>query len=192
MSKATTLTLVSDLAVAVSDATAAGSYYDDIVEEFGFSMEPETDAVFVAAVQGTASYALPTSAIRGLAFLYDDTQLYFAEQTELEAADDEWRSRQGTPAVVNFVDLAGRTFGLTPVPDRAGATVGVLTPFTGHPVDNVTVIYTNRVSDLHSWEELAMALAILAREMARDSEHKDTRSAGAWKSLADLFALLVF
>jgi hypothetical protein len=192
MARADVLTLVDDLAVSVEDDDAAGDYYDDIVEELGFTRTPLTGAEYVAVVAGTKEHTLPTSAVRGLAFIYDDTQLYFSDKRELEATDDYWRKRRGTPIVVSFDDTDQRKFDVVPVPDRSGATIGADTPFTAHIADNIAVIYADRATDVHSWEEMQMALEVLAREFARDSEHKDQDAAKAWKMLADLFAKLVY
>ena len=192
MARADVLTLVDDLAVSVEDDDAAGDYYNDIVEELGFANAPLADASFVAVVAGTKEHTLPTAAVRGLAFVYDDTQLYLSDKKELEFADVNWRTRQGTPVVVSFSDTDQRQFDVVPVPDRSGAAIGATTPFTGHAADNVVVIYADRATDVHSWEEMQVALEVLAREFARDSEHKDDRAAKAWGQLANLFAGLVY
>lgn len=194
MSKATTLTLISSLAVSVDDSTATGDYYDDVVEELGFTKTPLVNAEYVAVVAGTKEHTLPTQAVRALIYLYDDTQLYFADKRELEVSDDYWRLRQGTPAVVCFSDTDQRKFDVVPVPDRSGAAIGVNTPFTAHVADNIAVIYADRTAAgaVHSWEEMQIALEVLARETARDSEHKDLDQSKAWQTLADLFAELVY
>jgi hypothetical protein len=180
------------LATAQSDATAVSSYYDRIVQEHGLQRESLTDAAFVAVTAGTLTYTLPTAALRGLAYAYDDTQLVGEDKRGIEGTDELWRVRQGEPRTVLFEDEKRRQFDLVPVPRRSGATIGVATPFSGaFPVDNVTVIYTDNATDVQPWEELAQACEILAREFGRDSDHADAQSSTAWRQLANFFFTIV-
>jgi len=176
MAKADVTALVTTLANSTDDTTATGQYYDDIVEELGFGPTPLTSASYVAVTQGTRNYTLPTAALKTLAVFYDDTQLYLAKRQELATYDENWRTRPGPPAVAALVDTDQRTLDLIPVPDQSGDTVGGATPFTTFPSNNLTFIYSNNASDVHSWEELPIALDILAREFGRDSDHYDQRS----------------
>ena len=192
MAKADCTALVATLAVSVNDSTATTQYYVDVVEELGFEYAPLTGAAYVATTQGTKNYTLPTAAQRGLAFFYDDNQLYFADKNELAASDENWETRQGSPIVITFDHTDQRTFDIVPVPDQAGDAIGASTPFTADIGNVITVIYANNPDDVHSWEELPVALEILSREFARDSAHKDENAAKAWKGLAELFYQLVF
>jgi hypothetical protein len=192
VAKANVTTLVDDLAVSVEDNDATSDYYDDIVEELGFHQMPLMGADYVAGVAGQLAYTLPTAAVRGVAFIYDDTQLYKSDKRDLEMLDDYWRKRQGHPAVVSFSDTDQRKFDVVPIPEVSGTAFGSDDPFDAFYANNLTVIYSNRATDVHSWEELPVALEILSREFARDSEHKDLRAAKSWKTLADVFAKLVY
>ena len=192
MAKADVTSLVSSLATAQSDATAVSSYYDRIVQEHGLQRESLTDAAFVAVTAGTLTYTLPTAALRGLAYAYDDTQLVREDKRGVEGTDELWRLRQGEPRTVLFEDERRRQFDLVPVPRRSGASIGVATPFSGtFPADNATVIYTDNATDVQPWEELAQACEILAREFGRDSDHADAQSSMAWRQLATLLFTIV-
>jgi hypothetical protein len=192
MARADVLSLVSSLATAQSDATAVSNYYDRIVQEHGLQRESLTDAAFVAVVAGTLTYTLPTAALRGLAYVYDDTELVRDNKRGVEVSDELWRVRRGEPRAVLFEDEQRRQFDLVPVPSRSGASIGISTPFSGaFPLGNTTVLYTDNAVDVRPWEELAQACEILAREFGRDSDHADAQSAQTWRQLADFLFLIV-
>jgi hypothetical protein len=191
MAKADVTSLVSSLANAQSDATAVSSYYDRIVFEHGMQRESLTGAAYVAVVSGTTNYSLPTSAIRGVGFFYDEVWLYPEDNRGAETVDPYWRSRLSEPRAVLFENTDSDTFDIVPGPIRAGAAVGGATPFTTFPADNLTVIYTNNAADVQPWEELMVACDILAREFARDSDHHRADSAQAWRQAATFLRLMV-
>ncbi len=198
MAKADVLALVDLLAGTRSDseslatATTRSAYYDEAVSEHGLIREGAMDAEFVAVTNGTATYTFPTDAVRVLAWIFDATTLRPTNRRALEAYDSEWRTRRGTPQSFTMQDEDARTVRLVPVPDAAGQAISTSTPFADvFPDGNLTAIYTDGGDDHPVWDELWLALDVLSREFARDSDHIDTEFATAAGQLATVVRILV-
>jgi len=176
----------------LDDATARAAYYADVVFEHGLVRESAVNAAFVPVVAGTAEYTQPAAAIKPLAILYDATQLRPTARRALESYDPSWRSRRGTPRSYTTQDEDVHIFRVVPVPDTSGDTIGASTPFAGtFPDGNLTFIYTDNVTDVPAWDELWVALEVLAREFAHESDHYDQLFATTSKQLAALVRNLV-
>ena len=195
MPKADVLTLVSTLSDSVADTTQITNYYNDVVFEMAQGVFPGpslTGAAFVEVVAGTANYAFPVDAVRVLLLNYDTTDLPKEGERGATLFNKDWRADQGRPAAFIVTDENRRTVSLVPVPDTDGQAVGVLTPFSAtFPAENLTFIYTEERDDVHLDEELPLALEILAREFARDSNHHDAQASDFAKKLAGLLFGLV-
>lgn len=198
MAKADVIALAEDFAgtrsdsATLSDATAIDRYYADIVRELGLTAESSVNASFVAAVAGTATYSLPTAAVRLLALIYDDADLRPTTRRALEAYEHDWRTRKGRPRSFVTQDEDVRTVRLVPVPDRNGETIGASTPFAGaFPGNNLTFVYADNVTDVLPWDELWTALDITAREFARESDHFDAEVADTFQKLATIVRQMI-
>lgn len=195
MPKANVLALVSTLSDSVADATQVSNYYDDVVFEMAQGVFPGpslTDAAFVAVVDGQANYSFPTDAVRVLLLHYDTTDLPKEAQKGAELFNKDWRSDRGRPAAFVVADEDRRTVSLIPIPDVDGQAIGVLTPFSAtFPAENLTFIFTEERDDVHLDEELPLALEILGREFARDSNHHDAQASDFAKQLSGLLFGLV-
>jgi len=187
MPQADVLSLVNLLSTGLRDSTAASNYYTRIVLEHGSMRTSLTDATYVAGVADQLTYSKPTAAIRILGVFYDQAWLYGEDERSLQRFDPFWRELSGAPAVYSFDAETLDTIAVVPRPARSGAAIGVTTPFTGFPSDNLTVVYTNNAADVQPWEELAVACDILAREFGRWSDHQDTSASATWRQLADFF-----
>lgn len=193
MAKADVLQLVADLSASLADQTAASKYHSDIVFEQGLGRNISlTGAAFIQVSADTAEYTYPTTTIRPLLLFYDDTTMHPSDIKEAEAYDKQWRTTLGEPRVFLIEHEPERTLDVIPVPKRAGATVGVATPFgTTFPEANLLMIYSENRTDVHAYEELVVALQILAREMDRESNHTDHEHAAAATMLAALFQAML-
>ena len=193
MAKADVLQLVADLSNSRADATVCGDYYDQLVDEMGRSkLESLVNAELAAVVAADGSYSFPTNAIALLAVIFDDKQLMQASEMDVETSDDLWRETQGTPICFVIEDEDARVIQLYPTPARAGDTIGGSTPFVlPHPAGNLTYIYTERRSTEHAYETLWMALEILAREFARDSNHQDLKFSAAARAFANVLKTIL-
>jgi hypothetical protein len=183
MSRATTITLANTLANSEADTTKLGDYYDEAVRELGLGVLVPgavslTGAEYAAGVEGQAEYDFPATALKLLYVLYDRSQLAFAQTDEANLYDEEWRNMRGVPVSFLTADQDQRTIAVIPTPDVDGQSVGLNTPFTTtFPGENLTFIYTEERDDVHSDEELPLALTILSRELSRDSNHADGNAA---------------
>lgn len=195
MAKADVLALVDTLSDDTATAVTIDEFYDDVVFEMAQGIFPGpslTNAAYVEVVAGTSHYEMPDDAVRELAIIHDHKDLLRDERQGAEISDKDWRSSLGEPAAYVTGDEDQDFIALVPVPDVSGDTVGVATPFIPPFVrGNLTIIYTEERDDVHLDEELPLALEILAREMARDSDHHDGDMSKAVKKLAGLLFGLI-
>lgn len=198
MAQADVFALIDDISgvrsdgAVLDDTTARARYYADVVFQNGLTREASTNAEFIAVTEATAVYAFPTAAIRLLAVIFDDHQLRPTLRRALEAYDSAWRSRKGTPRSWLTQDEDTRTFRLVPVPPQDGQAIGTSTPFIGaFPAENLTVVYTENVTDVLPWDELWVALEVLSREYGRESDHHDPMFATTAYQLAQLIRAMV-
>lgn len=193
MARADVTQLVTDMSNGLATAAAVSNFYDDIVFEMGLSKDESlTNAALVPATAGTATYTYPPSALRLLGVLYDARYLQPSDVKEAEAFDKQWRTNRGEPNVWLVEQEKRREFTLVPVPRRNGTAVGSRTPFlTDFPEGNITAIFTENRTDVHSYEELTVALEICAREFARDSDHTDLAFADACRKVSQAFKILI-
>lgn len=198
MAQSDVFALIDDLAgtrsdgANLADPTLRSRYYTEVVFEHGLMRESAMDAAFVAVVVGTAEYTQPAAAIRTIAICHDATELRPTLRRGLEAYDPSWRSRRGTPRSYTAQDADDDAFRLVPVPASSGATIGTSTPFIGtFPDGNLTFVYTDNVTDVPLWDELWVALEVLSREFARESDHFDVTFAQTAQALAAVVRQLV-
>jgi hypothetical protein len=203
MANSTVTALVTSIATVALDATQINVYQDEVIFDLARLAQPrsiiQTGASFVAAVKGQAVYDLPTAdgARTALLLIYDETQLALARYDEAMMFNEAWRSKEDRPiAYIN--DTINRTqFGVVPTPSLDGEAIA-LTPldFVTWPGSNFTVIYAKsdtayagtNLTDTY----LALAFEVLARELGRDSDHKDPEAAAMAKALATVFWQLSF
>jgi hypothetical protein len=192
MAKADVLQLVADLSASTADQVASGRFHGDIVYEMGLGKSVSlVGAAFVQVSGGTSEYTFPATTIYPLLLFYDDTVLTPSMVKEAEAYDKQWRTTLGEPRTWLDEHETLRTFDLVPTPRRDGAAVGVTTPFTGFPEGNVLMIYSENRTDVHAFEELIMALLILAREFDRESDHTDHDAAQYCVQLGALYQAML-
>jgi hypothetical protein len=202
MPNATITTLVNQLALVTIDNTVQQSFQDDVIFELARGMYPgvraQTTAAFIAATAGTAQYTLPTASPAfqrvPLVICYDDRQLAQVSRTEAWEYEEEWRRNPSAHVVGYLQDPEDRTvFSLVPPPRTDGAAIGTNTPtnVTTWPAGNITVIAasadTTFPSAVYADLILPIALEVLAREFARDSDHQDEVFAATCHTLASLF-----
>lgn len=205
MANAAISTLINNISTVVVDATASNNYQDELYYELARLANPktlvQTGAAFIAATRGATSYTLPSTAPAhrtGLIVFYSDTALSLARYDEAHYFDPMWKDSLGKP-VVFLQDTSDRDkFFAIPAPDHDGQAIGGATPitFTTWPAENFTVI--SAVTDLtyagtsYADTHLAVAFEVIARELARDSDHMDLDAAALAKQMADFFWTLSF
>lgn len=196
MSRATTITYANTLLDSLGDTTQLGQFYDELSFEVARGVWEDvvsvTDAAFVRGVGGTALYVYPSTAVRLLSVHYDSKQLAETTPAEADVYDRTWRVTPGDPIAYTEADEDDFTVRLVPVPAVTGIDPTGSTPysFTTWPNEAVAFIFTDGTTDVHSDEEMWFALEMVARELARDSNHHDANASELAKNLADLFRKL--
>ena len=185
MTKAAVLTLISDLSFTQTDATAIGTFYDEVVRDLGLS-DTIARTSFIQAVAGTASYARPAAAIKRLHTFFDSIHLYMENLLNLMATNPRWRDELSTPTCVVDENEDEDTFTLYPNPTDGSGSVGSADLGTAFVVNSITSIHTNFETDLPVWLELPITYTVLAMEFMRESDHRDMAFAGACAVLAQL------
>jgi len=188
--KSDVLQLVSDLSGGLADATVADRLYREIVMDWG-QHEWLVSASQVTVDGVTAQYDAPPATLRILAVIFGDTVLSHTTRRALEAVDPVWRQTTGYPRAWVTETEGDRRFRLYPYPDVASTPMMVVTGAlfgADWPPDSIAVIYTENRRDVLDWLQLPLALAILAREFVRESDHQ---SLGFAKVCNDLSTLLL-
>lgn len=177
MSRTTTITFAQDLAVAASNASALGDYYDAHVIELG-KLGITTTFTTQAGVAGTKTYAAPSQATALWAVIYGDTHIPLAGLRELEAISADWRTQPAGPPEVATVEGEGdMVFSFYPTPNSN---------------QTIFTIISQIMNDAPTWVEGHIALGILAREFSRETAQQDTNFAQAAQFMANLLGKLVF
>lgn len=193
MSKATVLTLVSDLTLGAADATAAGRYYDRVVETLA-RFPWMTNFSLIPATKGTSQYTLETAQAKVLAVFYDNRQLGKLTLAQVEGINRGWRNEVGTPHSYVVEDESQKSFRLYPTPDLDSKPQSFPNsqPFgIDFPAYTIVVLHTETRTDVPLWLELPVALEVAAREMERESSHRDVEWASQARAMADaLFAMV--
>jgi hypothetical protein len=179
--KATVLALVDTVGRGQADATAAERYYRDVVFDAG-RIELATELTLVPATAGDADYALPSGAVRLLGVFFDDVALLPVSLRELEATNPQWRDEVGAPVAYVTEGETVQTFRLYPAPDvNSKSFIPVFGEPTGRdfPLYNLAILHTEIRDDYPEWTDLVFAFGVLAREFARESNHRDPVFAAA-------------
>lgn len=197
MSKATVLTLVSDLTLgAASDSTIVGNYYDRVVEDL--ARYPWLTNISIVGpidpVNLPGKYTLETNQVKVLAVWWDNKMLSELTLAQAEGLNRTWRNERGEPHSYVVEDDLQKSFTLFPVP-----TVDAKPQVFPHsqplgldfPAYSVVVLHTETRIDCPTWIELPIALETAAREMERESVHRDLEWAKQAHAMADaLFGMV--
>jgi hypothetical protein len=147
------------------DTTTRDRYYSDVADALAQVLAVNATLVIVA---NDSTVVLPSDAVALIGVFWDGVWLYEEDLASLETEDKDWRDVEGTPHSYTQENENDDTFTLFPKPDTQGT---------------ITFLYTQRRLNLPAWLEFPMAFDILAREFNRDSDHRDTVQAGAFKQL---------
>lgn len=193
MSKTTVLTLVSDLTLGAADATAAGNYYDRVVEDLA-RFPWLTTMSLIPVTKNTSQYTLDTDQANIIAMFYDARQLGKLTLAQAEGINRYWRNEVGQPHSYVVEDEAHKTFRLYPSPDLDSKPQSFPNsqPFgLDFPAYTIVLLHTETRTDVPLWLELPVALEVAAREMERESSHRDVEWATQARAMADaLFSMV--
>ena len=161
----------------------------DAIEEMGKSAAAPLVAIElfdITALDHTYDY--DASAVKLIAVFAGTRQLMEATTMDLEAYDDEWRTRTGTPVAINEGERTAREFALVPIPDTGSDPI--IGPFflgEDYPDNTGAQLYTARRDvDIPDWVALFICVRILFKEYARPSPHQDITFADYAKKLAEI------
>lgn len=190
MGKAEVMALVSLLSRDRQDNNAVEQYYEHVV--VGLARKGIlVEATLVAASTDVAVYEWPEGAIDVLGVWYDNKELSYSKLGDLEAYRPVWRSLKGKPSSYTLQDEATRSLRIIPSPEVPSAIFSFDwgQPF-GHdyPGYSIVVVHTVVRDDVADYFTLAIALDVLAREFARDSEHRDL----TFSKIAEELAVAVY
>jgi hypothetical protein len=191
--KADVLQLVADLSQGQADLVVCGHYYDDLVTEMGLSAIPTCiTATYLQSLSHVEEYFLPAGVIEVLAVGFNDRELPRSTIGEQWQFAPDSQTLLGDPVTWLAEDTIDRLRVLVlPTPSTDGPPIGGGSPLGTAVADALTLIYSEQREDVHPEEELWMALEILGREFARDSEHTDHTTAQIAHGLAQILRHLV-
>jgi hypothetical protein len=193
MSKADVLAFAATMGLQQGDSVLLAQFYDEIVTDLA-RQAWVSDATILPVVAGTGLFAFPERAVRIMGVVYDDTELSESTVMELDAVDNEWRSRTGKPMTYVLEDETTRTVRLYPAPDVNSKDVsfpGGVNLGENYPQGSVVLFHTETREDVPEWLTLPIAFSILAREFERASAHRDPAFADACQKTADALMTLV-
>jgi hypothetical protein len=193
MAKADVISLVNLITLNQANANIIDRLYDEAVKDLA-NMGYMSNTVQIASVAGTATYTLPTQAVKMLNVSHDDRPLAPISTTELNALNSEWRDEVGKPYAYTFENENAKTFRVYPKPPEAsdnqsfgeGSPEGV-----DYPINIVDCVITETRTDVLIQMELALAFLIIHREYTRESKHTDVKFATLAKQIADLILGLI-
>lgn len=184
------LALVQLLANNSADPALIQSYYDAEVIVLAQDDEWLTQATALSFNENTSVVSLPLTLINILDIFYDDQRMSEMSLRDLQNTyGPEWRNMAGKPEAYTLESQTTKTIEICPVPD---ATSPAIIPIHGLPLGwdyapyNGAVIHTETRNDVPEYLEMPLALRILAREFARESDHMDLALAASAGQLAVL------
>jgi len=193
MSQAGVLALVDAYGFDLDAHPQVEGFYADLMWDaarWGVS----TSVQLLESVRGDGEYRTPLDEGAIHAIFYDDVQLSPTRLQSLEAVDADWRSVIGRPNSYIREDQNAHEFRVYPVPDESSVDFSFLfgSPL-GHdfPARSLGIVQGEHRDDLPAWLDVPLALQILAREYARESDHRDPAFAKACKDLGDHLLALV-
>lgn len=193
MPRADALALVRLLGGIETQNPQITNYYADIATDLAHQ-GVFTTWLLVPAVKNQGGYDLGTDMVEVLGVFYDDTLLSRASFRELEAHDPQWRDRIGRPICYTAEQESRHAIELYPAPDANSDVENFVNgaPFgLDYPRGTIALIVSEVRVDYPTWIDLPYALAIMALEFQRDSDHRNTAFADASMALGGLLMAMV-
>jgi hypothetical protein len=187
MSRETVAALVSELSLGQADVTLADRFYTEVLTDLAWVPGLFVTGTLMEVRDSTRSIAWPDGCVRILTGYYSDGELAPVGILEMDRVNPAWRDERGGPLALVLQEEPSRTFRLYPIPDRRSAPFTFLfgAPFgVDFPEHAVALIHTAIVEDVPEWAELPIALFMVAREAARESNHRDPDVAEYAQSIA--------
>lgn len=192
MTKDEIISLAEFIAKVSLDADTLDKYFYDILDEIGqVNSPPLVAAELFEITSGTATYTLPSDAIRALDIFIGDSHLSEVSAAALRAYSASWRALSDTPYFFTQEQVGKDEFMLIPNPDTSSGNFDFpnAAPMgEDFPSGAGTIFYSqSREEDIIEWIAVYIALKILVREFARPSNHQDLAFSEACDQAAQLF-----
>ena len=169
MSKTDVQTLVNLISNGQYDTTLFDGFYQDVMNDLGLANWHTTTAT-ISVAAGSDSIALPSTLLNLLMLIYDGDVMSDLSLRELESLDYGWRNAKGRPIAYTRQSETAKSVEIYPTP--------TLTL-------NATSIHSEYRTDCLPYLDIPIALKILQREYARESDHNDLELAGYAGAMAD-------
>lgn len=187
------LALVNEFAFGLEGSPQVDGFYDDLMADaarWGVS----TSVQLIPTTRGNGEYSMPDTEGRRCMLFYDDVQLSMIGIRDLVAVNPDWRDERGRPDAYVTQGEDEHDVLLYPVPDvNSKDFVFLLGSPMGRdfPDRALGVVMGERRQDLPSWMDVPLALAVLAREYERESDHRDVAFAAACRQMSSTLLALV-
>ena len=188
MSQLDVRNLVVLLSNGQADLSLFPKFFNGAMAQLGGS-NWHTTAVPIKFPAGQTTVTLPSTLLNLISVVYDDTVLSELMLRELEALTTGWRNTSGSPVAFTTETVTAKTIEVFPAPFE---TSPLIIPVHGLPTGedyvpgNGISIHSEFRTDPRPILTLPIALLVLAREYARESDHQDFAFASACKALGDL------
>ena len=187
MTKASTLSLASQMTLSQIQGSLLATFYDDAINALG-ALPYLFQSTLVSLSPGQSLVPYPQDAINPLSIWYDTRDLDLLTNDELMAINPRWPDDITTPLSYSLDSIPLRTLTLYPRPSWTSDPVPASDPFgPDFPRNCLTFLGTTFMQDIPEWLELPILFALLAREYQRESPHKDPQFALACQRLAATF-----
>lgn len=187
--RADVLSLVQLLANNAADAALINAFYDEAVISLA-EQRWLTQASLITLTEGVTTASLPGNAVEILGLYYDNEALTEMNLTDLKYIFGEnWRQQKGRPRAYTEEAETRKTVEVCPapnVPSSAVIPVHGLPLGEDFPTYNGVIINSETRNDVPVHLELPLALLILRREYARESDHQDLAFAESAGALGDM------
>lgn len=193
MTRASSLTLASQLTLSQLSADRLAPFYDEAIYALG-ALPYLIEATMLDVNANQSIFTFPETTLALLGCWYDSRTLDLMSYADLRAMSPFWQDEQGYPVAYTEENLSLRQFRLYPAPTEPGESRGFDPggPFgEANPSFHVFTLGTIFQQDLPSWLELPIILNLLAREYALESPHRDAAFAQGCAQLAHMFLTML-
>lgn len=180
--------LVKDWSLEQYDTTAFDQQYADVVADLQRDRWI-TKVSRVLLVEGQGVYAAPDATVAILGAVYDDRWLDVLTEREAEAVNPRWRMERGDPEAIVYEGESARSFRVYPAPALSTPPIPLFPAPPSDPLDDPYVqhalylIHTDARINLPDWLDVPLALSVLVREYARESNHQDATFSDACRAI---------
>ena len=176
--RADILALASTIGLSTMDAIMLDRYYTEALIALAHT-DVQLDARIVPVTAGEPRYAIGAFApdtVKIAAAFFGTREITESPQISLEAASRAWQTDTAAAPIAFVTEHEDHhVMRLYPIPNTTSAgAVLAPDPFgLNYPLDQLVVLIGDDDESAAPWLDLPLALSLIARELARASEHRD-------------------